>query len=153
MYEFSHGIDHVGKNGVAPISAGAATTTATATIEDVRIETKTVRVYNLEVENLHTFFVGDQGLIVHNGYTPPPSPGRPTRENTGGLFVPTQGSGHYKYWPHAKCKDYIDKFDDVWEPTTHNNTHAPHWDRQHRNGNHTPTYPVALQPLKMPGKR
>ncbi len=48
-------------------SAGTATTTATATIEDVRIEVKTTRVYNLEVENLHTFFVGVQGLIVHNG--------------------------------------------------------------------------------------
>ncbi len=41
---------------------------ATATIEDVRIETKTVRVYNLEVEGLHTFFVGDEGYVVHNGY-------------------------------------------------------------------------------------
>ena len=37
-----------------------------ATIEDVRIETKTVRVYNLEVENLHTFFVGEDGVVVHN---------------------------------------------------------------------------------------
>ncbi len=47
-------------------SAGTATTTATATIEDVRIEVKTTRVYNLEVENLHTFFVGEQGVVVHN---------------------------------------------------------------------------------------
>lgn len=38
----------------------------TATIEDVRIEVKTTRVYNLEVENLHTFFVGEQGVVVHN---------------------------------------------------------------------------------------
>lgn len=37
-----------------------------ATIEDVRIETKTARVYNLEVENLHTFFVGEDGVVVHN---------------------------------------------------------------------------------------
>ncbi len=44
-----------------------ATATVTATIEDVRIEVKTVRVYNLEVENLHTFFVGVQGVVVHNG--------------------------------------------------------------------------------------
>lgn len=42
------------------------------TIEDVRIETKTVRVYNLEVENLHTFFVGDDGYIVHNAQRGPP---------------------------------------------------------------------------------
>ena len=37
-----------------------------ANIEDVRIEVKTVRVYNLEVENLHTFFVGEEGYVVHN---------------------------------------------------------------------------------------
>ncbi|WP_374668637.1 Hint domain-containing protein, partial [Acinetobacter sp.] len=46
---------------------GSDKATATATIEDVRIEVKTTRVYNLEVENLHTFFVGVQGLVVHNG--------------------------------------------------------------------------------------
>lgn len=39
----------------------------TATIVDVRTEEKTTRVYNLEVENLHTFFVGDDGYVVHNG--------------------------------------------------------------------------------------
>ena len=38
-----------------------------ATIEDVRTEVKTIRVYNLEVESLHTFFVGSDGLLVHNG--------------------------------------------------------------------------------------
>jgi len=39
----------------------------TATIADVQVETKVVRVFNLEVENLHTFFVGDEGYVVHNG--------------------------------------------------------------------------------------
>ena len=47
-------------------SAGAAT------IADVRFETKTVRVYNLEVESLHTFFVGVDGVVVHNGIPIPP---------------------------------------------------------------------------------
>lgn len=42
-------------------SAGAAT------IAGIQLETKTVRVFNLEVENLHTFFVGEEGLLVHNG--------------------------------------------------------------------------------------
>ena len=42
-------------------SAGAAI------INDVQIEIKTLKVFNLEVENLHTFFVGEDGLIVHNG--------------------------------------------------------------------------------------
>jgi hypothetical protein len=36
-------------------------------IAAVRQETKTLQVYNLEVEKLHTFFVGDDGILVHNG--------------------------------------------------------------------------------------
>jgi RHS repeat-associated protein len=39
---------------------------ATATIADVRIETRTVQVFNLEVANAHTFFVGVQGVLAHN---------------------------------------------------------------------------------------
>ncbi|GHT96593.1 hypothetical protein AGMMS49545_21960 [Betaproteobacteria bacterium] len=36
-------------------------------IADVRIEHKTVKAYNLEVANAHTFFVGEDGVAVHNG--------------------------------------------------------------------------------------
>lgn len=79
---------------------------------------------------------------------PPPAPGRPTLENTGGKFIPGPGSGHYKYWPQCKCKGYKDKGGDVWEPTDHNGTHAPHWDRQHPDGTHTPTYPVKTKGQK-----
>jgi RHS repeat-associated protein len=39
---------------------------ATATIADVRIETRTVQVFNLEVANAHTFFVGREGVLAHN---------------------------------------------------------------------------------------
>jgi RHS repeat-associated protein len=39
----------------------------TATIADVRIERKTEQVFNLEVANAHTFFVGADGSLVHNG--------------------------------------------------------------------------------------
>jgi hypothetical protein len=113
-----------------------------ATITQIQEETKTIRVFNLEVAHLHTFYVGEDGVVVHNGYTPPPAPGRPTPGNTGGEFKPTKGSGHYKHHKKAGCKGYIDAVGDVWEPTTHNDTHAPHWDRQHPNGNHTPTYPT-----------
>ena len=38
-----------------------------ATITDIRQEVKTTAVYNLEVANLHTFFVGVDGVVVHNG--------------------------------------------------------------------------------------
>jgi len=83
-------------------------------------------------------FVDPMGLA----YLPPPLPGRPTPASTGGKFQPTQGSGHYKYHSKCKCKGYVDKKGDVWEPTDHNGTHAPHWDVQHPDGTHTPTYPV-----------
>jgi RHS repeat-associated protein len=35
-------------------------------INDVREEAKTVPVFNIEVANAHTFFIGDQGVLVHN---------------------------------------------------------------------------------------
>ena len=38
----------------------------TAAIEQTRIETKTLQVFNLEVANAHTFFVGEEGVLVHN---------------------------------------------------------------------------------------
>ena len=42
-----------------------------ATILEIREEVKTTAVYNLEVANLHTFFVGVDGVVVHNGASPP----------------------------------------------------------------------------------
>jgi hypothetical protein len=36
------------------------------TIADVRVEQKIIPVYNLEVANAHTFFVGEEGVLVHN---------------------------------------------------------------------------------------
>jgi Pretoxin HINT domain len=41
------------------------------TITDIRTEVKTLPVFNLEVANLHTFFVGTEGVVVHNGERPP----------------------------------------------------------------------------------
>ncbi len=37
-----------------------------ATILEIREEVKTTAVFNLEVANLHTFFVGVDGVVVHN---------------------------------------------------------------------------------------
>jgi hypothetical protein len=42
-----------------------------ATITDIREEIKTIAVFNLEVANLHTFFVGVDGVVVHNGRCTP----------------------------------------------------------------------------------
>jgi intein/homing endonuclease len=50
-----------------------------ASIADVRLERSTVQVFNLEVANAHTFFVGNDGALVHNGivycrFAPPYKP-------------------------------------------------------------------------------
>jgi RHS repeat-associated protein len=47
--------------------SGEADPAGAAIIANVQIETKKIRVFNLEVENLHTFFVGYEGIVVHNG--------------------------------------------------------------------------------------
>ena len=41
--------------------------TITITITNISIETKHQTTYNLEVANAHTFFVGEDGVLVHNG--------------------------------------------------------------------------------------
>ncbi len=38
-----------------------------ASILDISVERQTVQVFNIEVANAHTFFVGDEGVLVHNG--------------------------------------------------------------------------------------
>lgn len=67
-------------------SAGAAI------IADVQVETKTLRVFNLEVANLHTFFVGGEGTVVHNGMNWPwdGRPGGPSNEAEGHHTIPRE---------------------------------------------------------------
>jgi hypothetical protein len=42
----------------------------TVTIKDIQVEHQTIPVYNLEVANAHTFFVGEDGVLVHNAKIP-----------------------------------------------------------------------------------
>ncbi len=49
-----------------------------------------------------------------------------------------------KKGPKKTSKGWEDKSGDVWEPATHDGTHRPHYDVQHRNGTHTPIYPEGL---------
>ena len=44
----------------------AETSERTVEIVSVRLETRTTPVFNLEVANAHTFFVGEEGVLVHN---------------------------------------------------------------------------------------
>jgi Pretoxin HINT domain len=55
------------KGGDADDASNASPAERYTTITDIRTEVKTLPVFNLEVANLHTFFVGEDGVVVHNG--------------------------------------------------------------------------------------
>lgn len=78
-------------------------------------------------------------------------------EDTGSCPVNKENEpNHPDFIPHKKKKGlqkipwnkdrkgFPDKDGDYWEPVPdgHKGTHDPHWDRQHPDGNHTPTYPI-----------
>ncbi|MBH2016116.1 MAG: RHS domain-containing protein [Burkholderiales bacterium] len=46
---------------------GAGDASDWQTIADVRLEKKALPVFNIEVANSHTYFVGEEGALVHNG--------------------------------------------------------------------------------------
>ena len=54
------------KGGKLLLKGGDADDERNIGIADVRTEQKTVPVFNLEVANAHTFFVGVDGVLVHN---------------------------------------------------------------------------------------
>ncbi|WP_037588051.1 hypothetical protein [Stenoxybacter acetivorans] len=39
----------------------------TATLTDIRTEQKIIQTFNLELANVHTFFVGEESILAHNG--------------------------------------------------------------------------------------
>jgi len=53
--------------GQLDLKGGEAPDRRWVTITKVEQEQKTVSVYNLEVAQDHTFFVGEEGVLVHNG--------------------------------------------------------------------------------------
>lgn len=53
--------------GVRVADSDGAFPERVATITEIRIERLTVPVYNLELANAHTFYVGAVGALVHNG--------------------------------------------------------------------------------------
>lgn len=55
---------------------GDSGTERSATITDVRTERETVSVFNIELANAHTYFVGKDGALVHNACLPKPPTGR-----------------------------------------------------------------------------
>jgi hypothetical protein len=117
---------------------GDADAERTATITDTLTEQRTLPVFNLEVANGHTYFVGIDGELVHNsGVCKTKPPNHPD-------FVPHKKKTDLEKIPWDKNKKgWPDKKGDYWEPVPdgHKGTHDPHWDVQHPDGTHTPTYP------------
>ena len=54
------------KGGKLLLKGGDADTEPSIKIVDVRTERKTLPVFNIEVANAHTFFIGVDGEVVHN---------------------------------------------------------------------------------------
>jgi hypothetical protein len=84
-----------------------------ATVAEVRQETRTVQVFNLEVANAHTFLVGKDGVVVHN-YIPPPRgplpgfPGARRNGHTAGRARWNLPDGAFLLWDslHGRCEKH-----------------------------------------------
>lgn len=59
------------KGGKLLLKGGEGEPDAERTITDTRTEQKTLPVYNMEVAGAHTYFVGMDGVVVHNGRCTP----------------------------------------------------------------------------------
>ena len=110
----------------------------TVRIKTITTEHKHETVYNLSVANTHTFFVGEEGVLVHNTCPRPPRPHlkHPARElpNDGDRrYVPPKRNGKPEIVKDGK--GYLDKDGNNWEWTK--DPHGgPHWDVQHPNRTH-----------------
>lgn len=78
-------------------------------------------------------------LTVDEGVSGAQTPSAPRAED--GYFPPKNWSGKKVKNPNGPGYGYPYKHGNVWVPTSHNGTHAPHWDVQHPDGSHTPVYP------------
>jgi hypothetical protein len=55
--------------------------------------------------------------------------------------APKKSDGKKVKNPNGPGSGWLDRKGDVWCPTDHKGTHAPHYDVQHKNGTHTTVYP------------
>jgi hypothetical protein len=72
------------------------------------------------------------------------APGMPTEND--GYYKPQKWNGEKVRNPNGPGAGFPDKDGDVWIPTDHGGTHAPHWDVEHpgsggKNGGHRDVYP------------
>ncbi len=84
----------------------------TAIVSKVYSETLSspVTVYNFEVEDFHTYYVGEDSVLVHNECRLAKKEKLPTKGKI--RYVPPKGVGDKL--PQAPGEGYIDKFDNVW---------------------------------------
>ena len=58
-------------------------------------------------------------------------------------YVPPKSGPRRERNPNGSGSGWVDRNGDVWIPTDHNGTHAPHWERQIPGGNYENVYPTA----------
>ncbi len=99
-------------------------------LDPIRTKSNELNFYNYIADP--NLWIDPLGLAGYSGSPPPP--GRPTAENTGGLFHPGPGSGHYR--SHDGKKGWIDKHGNIWVPTGSGalGHGGPHWDVQKAGG-------------------
>ena len=109
------------KKGGKLLLKGEGDSEKTIEIAHVTLRTEIQTTYNLEVANAHTFFVGEDGVLVHNSRTqesPPPRSGPPggrkTRQHHRGRAIWDLPDGKYCYW---------DGYEEEWEVFTKGGTH------------------------------
>ena len=110
------------------------------TVEKAEIEVfdKPVKVYNFEVEDWHTYFVTEQGILVHNagqdydGNNTRPNPKSTKKfghtfdrhgagtKNTNRLIGRARGTGKNQgqWLDNQKAADFLDSLGNINEPTT-----------------------------------
>jgi hypothetical protein len=102
-----------------------------AIIAEVQQETRTVPVFNLEVAKAHTFFVGSDGVVVHNVVPiPPRGPGSTPK----GQRDPQRNwspSKQYKKW-----KEQGERCSECRQETDFDNT-TGHHGKRHADGGKT----------------
>ena len=60
-------------------------------------------------------------------------------------YVPPKSGDRRERNPNGKGSGWIDRNGDVWIPTDHNGTHAPHWERQIPGGGYENVYPTVTK--------
>jgi hypothetical protein len=98
-----------------------------ATVAGLSIRVERIRVYNLNVNTLHNYAVGECGVLVHNTcrpprIKPPPYPAKPD--------VPP-GPG-WKWHGGKKGQWHDKKTGRSMHPHLDDPIHGPHWDYRHR---------------------